>query len=173
VPGGPGSETDLLQFDQPRLYMVFLGSGEGSYANWFSADCEIVGIPTTTALNDSIKAGEPELLDLSALRLKGVTFCPKSQFLCRQFFCVAANPGLDECTGKPERGSAVVNAAKHNVHVRVLGIVMNDGDPLQFCEEALLDPFHQTASVPFKIHPLAEFWRDDDLEHPFVPSGLP
>jgi hypothetical protein len=84
-----------------------------------------------------------------------------------------ANPRLDECTGKPERGSAVVKAAKCNVNVRVLGIVVYDGDPFQLRDKSLFDPTHQIANVLFKIHPLAELRRDDDFEHPFIASGLP
>jgi hypothetical protein len=37
----------------------------------------------------------------------------------------------------------------------------------------LFDPPHQLTSVLFKIHPLAEFCRNDDLEHPFIACGLP
>jgi hypothetical protein len=59
------------------------------------------------------------------------------------------------------------------VDVRVLGVVVNNGDPFEFCEKAFFDPFHQTASVPFKIHPLAEFRRDNDLEHSLVAGRLP
>jgi hypothetical protein len=150
-----------------------MDSSKWGFADWFSADSEIVRIPTATALNDSIQAGEPELLNLSALRLQGVTFSPISQFHRRQLFCMLANPRLDECTGKPERSSAVVKAAKRNVNVRVLGVVVDDRHPFQLCQEAPFDPTHQIASVLFNIQPLAKFWRDDDLEHPFVASGLP
>jgi hypothetical protein len=86
---------------------------------------------------------------------------------------VPTNPRLDEFTGKPERSSAVVKAAKRNVNVRVFGVVVDDCNPFQLCEEAPFDPSHQIASVLFKVHPLAELWRDDNFEHPFVASGLP
>src|SRR5579859_169040 len=150
-----------------------MDSSKWGFADWFSADCEIVRIPTAKALNDSIQAGEPELLNLSPISLKGVTFSPISQFHRRQLFCMLPNPRLDECTGKPQRSSAVVKAAKRNVNVRVLGVAMGDCDPFQLCEEAPFNTTHQIASVLFKVHPFAEFWRNYDLEHPFVASGLP
>jgi hypothetical protein len=141
--------------------------------NGFSPYREVACVVPAGSLNDSIEAGEPELLNLSALRLKGVTFCPKAQLNGCQLFGMAANSRLNECPGKPKRGSSIVKAAKCNMEVRVLSIVVYNGDPFQLHEEALLDPSHQVASVLFKIHPLAEFWRNDDLEHPFIARGLP
>jgi hypothetical protein len=173
VPGRSGSQTHLFQLYEPSLQVVFLGSGKRGCADWVSVDCEVVRILTAASQNDSIQAGEPELLNLSALCLKGVEFGAIPQFFRRQFFCMPANPGLDECTGKTERGPAIIKAAKCNMNVRVLSVVVDDRHPFQLCKEAPFDATHQIASVLFKIHPLTKFWRDDDLEHPLIACGLP
>jgi hypothetical protein len=80
--------------------------------------------------NDSIQTRESELLNLSALRLKRVPLGPKSQFFCRQLLRVPANSGLNERTRKSERCPTIVDPAKCNVDLWMVGIAVNDSDPL-------------------------------------------
>ena len=133
VPISPRGQTNLLQLRQARQNVMILRLCVAPVGiNRFPSYCERARIVTTASLNDSIEGSEPELLNLSLLGFKRIAFCPKAQFMGCEFLSMAANSRLNECTRKPKRGSAVVKAAQCNMDVRVLGIVMHHGDPLQF-----------------------------------------
>ena len=58
--------------------------------------------------------------------------------------------------GQFQRGLVVSDATQGNMNMRMLGIEVLDGHPLQLRSEILLHPVHQIAGKPVKVNPLAE-----------------
>lgn len=67
----------------------------------------------------------------------------------------------------------LIGAANRQVDVRVLGVEVLDGDPLQAGAEISLHLSDETLGVGLHVHALAEFRADDELEEVLVAGSLP
>jgi hypothetical protein len=72
-----------------------------------------------------------------------------------------------------ERLSIASDAPQRNMDMRVFGIVMGHGNPLQRTVQVPLHSAHKVAGESGQIDAVAEFRRDDQLPEALVSCGLP
>jgi hypothetical protein len=72
-----------------------------------------------------------------------------------------------------ERLSIASDAPQSNMDMRVFGIVMGHGNPLQWTVQVPLHLAHEFAGELEQIDAVAEFRRDDQLPEALVSCGLP
>jgi hypothetical protein len=72
-----------------------------------------------------------------------------------------------------ERLSIASDTPQGNVDMRVFGIVMGHGNPLQRTVQVPFHLAHKVAGESQQINTVAEFRRDDQLPHALVACGLP
>src|SRR5262245_51393432 len=131
--------------------------------------------PTGSSVADEcpVDVREVEPLDRLPARLHDLALRAVAQRLGREVLAAPADT-LPKVIGMdPEALAWGVPTADQNMHVRVTGVVVVDGHPLEARAEIPLHVRDECSCVRLQVEALSVLRRDDELPQPFVARPLP
>jgi hypothetical protein len=97
----------------------------------------------------------------------------RAELARRELLAPRANPVPEVFARKAKSTSVVADTANSDVEVRVIVVVVLDGDPLEPCPEVAFHRAEKSARVAPKVHPGAALRRDDELPENGIAGLLP
>jgi hypothetical protein len=93
-----------------------------------------------------------------------VEFIPRSKLEGSQLLSANTESLGDVAAIDPDLGATTVDAADDDVNVRVVGVVVTDGGPVQPAAQILFHPLHEPARVVAQVQLVAILGGDDEAE---------
>ena len=119
-------------------------------------------------LEFAIEGGEPLLGDLPGVRSPDLELVARPKLLRRDLLRPPAHPAGDVASIEPQLLAVAVDAADHDVRMRMARVVVVDRRPLDPAPQVTLDLAHEAAHVGREVHLPRIFGRHDEPKLVFL-----